>query len=412
MAPPLATLRTRILLPLCAVFAVPAAAFAAAAAASVAASAPAALPPLGSVAVNMVDLYWSYAGYSAGGNATFARASMAAACGVPRRLGTLVRFAALPFWPAQLNASFLADEPLYWRTLDALVADAAAAGCKLMPSFFWNLYAMGDAFGEPGGVVFDEALGPSRARAAMEAFAAAFVARYPAGGAVAAFETGNEYNLFFDLNATQQQPCICVACGSPAARTSADNVSTAAGAAVQARLLAVIRAADGGAGRPVSSGHAMARPDATWRRDNYRNAAPPPEARDTLAQFLAITAQQQAGVDLMSQHIYAGPDNERFGETDPYSPAVLGAARQAAAAAGQTLLVGEFGDSAPGNRTFTRNVLALLGAWRAAEEGSGAPFFGLVWAWELLQQADSFSLWPGRDDAIIDAIVQHNAGGA
>jgi hypothetical protein len=78
----------------------------------------------------------------------------------------------------------------------------------------------------------------------------------------------------------------------------------------------------------------MARPDATWRRDNYRNAAPPPEARDTLAQFLAITAQQQAGVDLMSQHIYAGPDNERFGETDPYSPAVLGAARQAAAAAG------------------------------------------------------------------------------
>jgi len=183
----------------------------------------------------------------------------------------------------------------------------------------------------------------------------------------------------------------------------------------------------------------MARPDATWLRENFRNPSPPPPVPDTLAQFLAITAQQQAGVDWMSQHIYAGADNERFGVTDPNSPAVLAAARQAAAAAGQTLFVGEFGDGVAGNRTFTRNVLALLGAWRAAaaeeeeeEEaaaaaaaaaapaapaapagaGAGAaPFFGLVWAWELLQQADTFSLWPGRDDAIIDAIVLHNAGG-
>jgi len=341
------------------------------AAVAAAAAAAAAQPPDGLVAVNMVDLLWSYAGYTAG-NASFARASMAAACGAPRRLGALVRFAALPYWPAQVNASFLSDEAGYWRTMDALVADAAAAGCALMPSLFWNLYALGDALGERAGVVFDERLRPSRARDAMEAFAAAFVARYPAGGAVVAFEVGNEFNLLYDLNATQQQPGVCAACGTPAARTSADNVSTAAGAAVQTRLLAVVRAADRGAGRPVSSGHAMARPDATWLRDYYNSPAPPPVTRDTLAQFLAITAQQQVGVDWMSQHIYAGPDNERFGETDPYSPAVLGAAREAAAAAGQTLFVGEFGDNAPGNRTFTRNVLALLAEWRAAGAGAGA----------------------------------------
>jgi hypothetical protein len=29
----------------------------------------------------------------------------------------------------------------------------------------------------------------------------------------------------------------------------------------------------------------------------------------------------------------------------------------------------------------------------------------------LLQQADTFSLFPGRDDAILEAIVAHNAGG-
>jgi hypothetical protein len=70
--------------------------------------------------------------------------------------------------------------------MDELVADAAAAGCLLMPSLFWNILVFGDAFGEPTGVVFDERLGPSRARDAMEAFASAFVARYPAGGAIVA----------------------------------------------------------------------------------------------------------------------------------------------------------------------------------------------------------------------------------
>jgi hypothetical protein len=152
---------------------------------------------------------------------------------------------------------------------------------------------------------------------------------------------------------------------------------------------------------------------------NYRNPAPPPQALDTLPQFLAVTALQQAGVDLLSQHIYPGTDNERWGITDPYSPAVLEGARTAAGAAGQTLYVGEFGDGAPGNRSFTRNVLALLAVWRAgsgggtgAAAGAAAPFFGSVWAWELLQQADTYSLWPGRpdDEAVIDAIVAHNNG--
>ena len=79
-------------------------------------------------------------------------------------------------------------------------------------------------------------------------------------------------------------------------------------------------------------------------------------------------------------------------------------------------------------------MLALLAAWRAgagaaggaasapaearnttrqAAGAAGAPFFGSVWAWELLQQADTYSLWPGRPDdaSLIDAIVAHNAPG-
>ena len=365
------------------------------------------LPPDGFVSVNMVDLLWSYAGLTAG-NASYARAAMRAACA--DRGFTFVRFAAAPFWAADLKRVVLQNESGFWATTDALVADAAEAGCSLMPSLFWDLFTFADAYGEPAGVVFDEQLGPSAARGAMEAFAVAYATRYAASAAVAAYELGNENNLLWDLNQTQQQNSICVQCGSPPFRTSADNISTAAGVAVQTRLASLVAAAiaaAGGAARPISSGHAMARPDATWLRDNYRAASPPPLQRDTLTEFLAITAQQQRGVSLMSQHIYAGSDNERFGITDPESPAVLSYARQAAAAAGQTLLVGEFGDGAPGNRTFTRNVLALLASWRGASGGS-APFFGMVWIFEFLQQATSFSLFPGRDDDILSAIVAHN----
>jgi hypothetical protein len=366
----------------------------------------AATPPDGFASVNMVDLLWSYAGLTAG-NASYARAAMRAACS--DRGFTFIRFAALPFWAADLKRVYLANYSGFWALSDALVADAAAAGCGLMPSLFWDLFTFADAFSEPAGVVFDEQLGPSAARNAMEAFAVAYATRYATSSAVVAFELGNENNLLWDLNQTQQQDSICVPCGSPPFRTSADNISTAAGVVVQARLASLVAAAvsaAGGDSRPISSGHAMARPDATWLRDNFRVASPPPLQFDTLEEFLAITAQQQRGVSLLSQHIYAGSDNERFGITDPMSPAVLVYARQAAAAAGQTLLVGEFGDGEPGNRTFTRNVLALLASWRGSS--GGAPFFGLVWAFELLQQAASFSLFPGRDDDILAAIVAHN----
>jgi len=369
-------------------------------------AAPPSLPLDGFVGVNIVDLLWSYAGWTMG-NASFSRASMRAACAPPRSL-TYVRFAALPFWPAQLNTTYLSDEASYWALMDGLVADAAAAGCALMPTLFWQAFAFGDAFGEPGGVVYDAGFGPSRARAAMEKFASDFPTRYRDNAAIVAYELGNENNLLWNLNMTQQQPCVGGP-GSPPARTRADNFSTADGVAVNVRLANIVRTADA-RGRPISSGLAMARPDATWLRESYAAAHPPHLFFDTREQFLATTALEQAGADLMSQHIYAGSDNERFGAaTDPFSPAVLAVAAEAAAAAGQTLFVGEFGDSAPGNRTFTRNVLALFDAWRKGGGAAGARFFGCLWSWELLQQRDSYAVFPGRDDAIIDTIVAHDA---
>lgn len=365
----------------------------------------AALPAPGAVSVDMADLLWNYAGFSPG-NRTFAAEAMAQACGGDGF--TFVRFAALPFWPNELRSTNVLTNATSFLALSSeLVADARAAGCRLMPSLFWQAFLFPDAFGESAGVTFDAQLGPSLARDAMEAFAGSYVAHFALDDTIAAWEIGNEYNLLYDLNATEQQPLICTACGTPPFRTSADNISTAAGVVVQERLLAVIRAADPQK-RPISSGHAVARIDATWRQQNYYAQKPSPHFQDSLAQFLTMTGLQQRGVELLSQHIYPGSDVERFGLiTDPYSPALLAFSRQAAAAAGQTLMVAEFGDDAPGNRTFARNVLALFDEWHTA--GAGAPFFGMVWCWEMLQQATSYSLWPGRDDSLIAAIVAHNA---
>ena len=196
-------------------------------------AAAASLPSDGFASVNMVDLLWSYAGLTAG-NASYARASMRAACSA--RGFTFIRFAAAPFWAKDLERVYLGNASGFWATTDALVADAAGAGCQLMPSLFWDMFTFADAFGEPAGVVFDELLGPSRARDAMEAFAVAYARRYAASSTIVAFELGNENNLLWDLNETEAQNSICVPCGSPPFRTSADNVSTAAGVAVQVRL--------------------------------------------------------------------------------------------------------------------------------------------------------------------------------
>lgn len=39
-------------------------------------------------------------------------------------------------------------------------------------------------------------------------------------------QLGNEKNLLADLDLAQQQPAICVPCGTPARRTQLDNFTT------------------------------------------------------------------------------------------------------------------------------------------------------------------------------------------
>ena len=82
-------------------------------------------------------------------------------------------------------------------------------------------------------------------------------------------------------------------------------------------------------------------------------------------------------------------------------------AMRAGGARAASLYFGEFGDPLPGNRTWTRAVLAALPAVADVTP------LATVWVWEFFQfsatEAANFSLLPGRDAAIIATMNAFNA---
>ncbi len=347
----------------------------------------------------MVDLYWQSAGLGPG-NASFVQSLMAEACS---RGFTFIRFASTGFWPDDINSTYVLQPAAYWSTMDSLLDAAGKAGCSLMPSLFWQLFSFPDIYGEPAGLMMDVTR-PSKSRDAMLAYLTAFVTRYASNPTIVAWELGNEYNLIADLNMTQQQPAIAPGRGTPAFRTSADNFTTAMLGAWQTTFVTAIHAADPQK-RPISSGNAIARSDATWLRDNYYNPDPPPIFFDTREQFYQSTALANQAVDWVSVHAYDGSDNIRWNWTDAAS--ILFDCKVAAQMQGQQLYVGEFGDPYPGTRSYSLAVLDVM-----REAGLD---LGTVWIWAFYQNNVSapaeYSIIPGRDDAIIAAMQKWNAGG-
>lgn len=354
------------------------------------------------VSMNMVDLYWTYSGISPM-NRSFAQQRMKEACS--RRGFTFIRFSSLNFWPSDVNETYLQNPSLYWSTMDQLVNDAASYNCTLMPSLFWQLFVFPDLFNEPGGQVFN-VQEPSKARDAQINYVQTFIQRYQSNPVFIAWELGNEYNLFIDLNATQQQPVIAPGKGTPNKRTAADNITTDMYIQWQKLMVDKIHQYNTVNPRPISSGNAIPRSDATWLRDNYFNPNPPPVTPDTREQFYNITYYQNLYVDWLSVHIYGGNDNDRWNSTDPYSADLLYDCKIATTyySPPKVLYVGEFGDPFPGNRTFTKNVLAVM-------DQAKLPL-GTVWIWNFYQfnnsQTSMYSIDPGRDDAIIEYIQAWN----
>ena len=375
-------------------------------------------PPLG---VNIIDALWSvWASGSPGAAHTAAAASSACAS----RALTTIRFAATPYWPDDLS-QWRTNATAYWASADAGMAALTGGGCtRLVPSLFFNIWAMADLFQEPlGALAIGAAGGPSAAFSACLAYIDQFVGRYAHLPQIAAWELANEVNLLFDLD----QSTMCNNCvparGSPGVRTRADNVSTADGDAVWRAFAARVRAADGGPqrSRPVSSGHSKARPSAEHLRASYH--APGRDwGLDTEAQFAANFALQQGCCEWASAHIYPGADSARWGKTGENDATILLYLQAAAAEAGRArelplqLYIGEFGalPTGPANdpnapRPFVDAFLNLLG------EGASTPPPGVdgmtvaatYWVWEFGGQNGTWALWPGVTDGVIASLERY-----
>jgi len=349
-------------------------------------------PALPTISVVAVDLLWTYLGQTPR-NTSQANDAMSAACG---RGFTLLRVAATAFWPRDMRSTYVADPARYWAAFDALVAAARARGCLLMPVVTWSDWIWPDLAGEPAGWMFSRA--DSAARAAFVRYASELATRYAREPAIAAWEISNEQNLKADIDMNGTTYGCAAGKGTPAHRTSADNRTTDGVIELGAAVAAALRAADVLA-RPISSGHALARPAAQHLRARAGDWTP-----DSLADFAANFADIHSYADLASVHIYAGDDNVRWNLThDPNTADILRIVKQVADGAGKNLYVGEFGDAKPGPRPFTASVLDNV---RRANVS-----LATAWVWEFYQFGDTpsdFSLVPGRDDAAIAMLQAGN----
>lgn len=348
--------------------------------------------PLPRVSVVAVDLLWTYLGQTPR-TISQANDAMSAACS---RGFTFLRVAATAFWPSDQNSTYLQHPAAYWAAFDALVAAARARGCSLMPVVTWSDWIWPDLAGEPAGLMFSSAA--SKARAAFLAYASELATRYAREPAIAAWEISNEQNLNADIDMNGTTYGCAVGKGTPAFRTSADNRTSDGVIGLGAAVAAALRAADALA-RPISSGHALARPAAQHLR-----ARPDDWTPDTLEQFAQNFADIHSYADLASVHLYAGDDNVRWNLThDPNSADILQIVKQVADGAGKQLYVGEFGDPKPGPRPFTKSVLDNLQRGNISR--------ATAWVWEFYQSGDTpsdYSLVPGRDDAAIAMLQAGN----
>ena len=115
----------------------------------------------------------------------------------------LIRFAASPYCPHHFALWRLggAGQALYWEVLDSVVAEAEAAGVRLIPTLMWRATLPSLSCGEDLGRLFDASPGaaPSCARALLHNYTVALVTRYRKRPIIVAWELMNELDLQADL---------------------------------------------------------------------------------------------------------------------------------------------------------------------------------------------------------------------
>ena len=286
------------------------------------------------------------------------------------------------FWPKERR--LYRDNPHeFFRRLDAVVRSAERNHVGLIPSLFWNKFAVPDLVGEPMSAWADP---KSRTRAYMRDYVRDMVGRYRHSPAIWGWEFGNEFNLSADLpNAAEHRPQIVPALGTPATRSAKDEVTYEDIRAAFAAFAREVRRYD--PDRLISTGDGFPRESAwhNWKEKTWTADTPAQAAQ-------MLRADNPAPVDVLSVHAY------RDCAASLRADALLG--RQW----GKPLFVGEFGAPGPSEKSEA-GFQALLKAIQDADVPLAA-----LWVYDFSNQDADFNVTAANGRAYqLRAIADANA---
>jgi hypothetical protein len=369
---------------------------------------------LAGIGVNKFDIVQQYYGTANGGDGseTYRKVTLALA----RKAMADARLAAIPYFrfgasgyaPSVHGARgdldlWLARPSAYWEVYDSLMDDLAAHGIRAIPSFIWNTRQMPSIVDES---VRDLVTNPrSRSYQLLAQYVGEFVARYRGHPALEAYEVGNEFNLYADLDMLAR----CAARWGRDRCRSQGNYSTDEMIAFTGRLARLIRTLD--PSRPISAGHSFPRPAAQHlRRQPEFSTRGADWTEDSEAELSAYLRQLHADFELLSIHTYTTEPLPSYFKGDYVRQ--ISFAADVARRTGKRLFIGETGE-----RT-TEGLKAgsfLDRALKAARQEGVA--YTLLWAWQFYHlstyrtydNVHTYSnIEPGRNDELIARIAAAN----
>lgn len=297
-----------------------------------------------------------------------------------------VRFMCGHYWPAE-QQFYLTNRAAFFDRLDRVVHAAEINHIGLIPSLFWHLPTVADLVNEPLQSLGDT---NSRSIAYIRRYVTDVVGRYRDSPAIWGWEFGNEASLAADLpNAATQRPPVVPQLGTPALRTTLDELHSVQLLVAFREFATIVRRLD--PNRLVLSGNALPRLSA-WHNTHETNWL-----ADTPSQFREILRRDNSDpFNAISVHIYPDDNYPAGAKSIPELLKILDAE---AASIHKPLVIGEFGVSRRRAGSF-ENQREQFAALLAAIENSQAPL-SAFWVFDFADQSDDWNISPEKDGEIL-----------
>jgi hypothetical protein len=297
-----------------------------------------------------------------------------------------VRFMCGGYWPAEQRL-YLTNRTAFFERLDRVVRAAETNHIGLIPSLFWHLPTAADLVDEPLQSVGDT---NSRSIAYIRSYTTDIVSRYRSSPAVWGWEFGNEAALAADLpNAASQRPPVVPELGTPAQRSSLDELKSAQLLVAYREFGAIVRRLD--PRRLILSGNALPRLSA-WHNTHETNWV-----ADTVEQFGEILRRDNGDpFNAISIHIY--PDDQ-YPAGAKSIPDLLKILDAEAASIHKPLFLGEFGVSRRRARSFDEQKKQFAALLAAIEHSDAA--LSAFWVFDFPEQNGEWNISPDNDSAAL-----------